>query len=109
MASSAAASINFPPGATHTLFYARRTSLSGAATSIPVRKRGRVSLPPSRYASIGPSLGERRLGDAVEDELVVLGVDHDLVAGGEALLEQSLGELVLDLVLDHPPQRAGAK
>jgi hypothetical protein len=40
---------------------------------------------------------------------VLLGVDDDDLSGTELLVEELLGELVLDEALDRPPQRAGAE
>ena len=62
-------------------------------------------------------LDRRRLEalDAPEGELhlvglgVLLGVDDDDLPGAELLVEELLGQLVLDEALDGPAQRAGAE
>ena len=70
-----------------------------AADRRPRRRmpQGRRDQPPA------PSRGYRRTIGPVED------VDHHRRALGVAALEQRQGQRVLDLALDHPPQRPGAE
>ena len=57
-------------------------------------------------------LDRRQLGrgvDRAEDDLVVLDVGHDQLAGAEVTHEDLLGQHVLDLALDRAAQRPGAE
>ena len=59
----------------------------------------------ARRRSAGSAASRRSLR---EDELAVGGVDLDAVALGELALQQPQRQLVDELLLDHPLQRAGA-
>src|SRR5439155_24296905 len=75
--------------------------------SVTYSQRGRPNGRP--LASRLRVLSQRRLRDVGENDLAVLDVDADGVSGGEALLEQRLREAILDLILNHAAQRAGAE
>src|SRR5579883_77619 len=71
---------------------------AGDAASIPRQ--------PCRDCALRRQRGQAR---AMEDELVVLHIDDDRIARGEAFLEQRFGEAIFDLVLDHAAQRPRAE
>src|SRR5215212_8700894 len=80
----------------------RRGLRRGVTESAPRRATALRQLTPASGGSRHPRLR------SLEHELAVARVDADAVAGGELALEQLERELVDELLLDHPLERARA-
>src|SRR3954447_6321315 len=97
-----------PASSAETRMFMRNYSSSRGPSRIP--RSGSITPVTGVMQLDGGLLGLLGLGGLrlVEDELAVRDVDPDGVALGKFALEQPQRELVDELLLDHPLQRAGA-